>query len=433
MGKIHFFYSIFGKGLCMGIVDTAYEKARDIIETNISPYGLMASASGYRQVWARDLGIAALGTLLLDDSSADEAVVVSVRTLREYQAASGAIPIFVSASEPPIVRFGASNSCGIDAPMWYILTLYYLWRLEKIDTETLRDFIPSIQKAAAWLRCQDSNEDYLLEVPENSDWRDLWFYRHHVLYDDILYYATQRCMEEFAEEFGLELPPLSAGSTLDAVNLFYWCSLENCERIDRMDKNDEFKQTHIGELYHHITALLENYPYYLPYVAVTDFGLECDVVGNLLAIYFGVADKPKTGSILDYLDQCGAAEPYPVGVLDTPVATTDPRWSPWFAKGHLNMPYQYHNGGIWLFVGGFYVAALVAAGRHDEAAAALETLAEGCRQGKTMEWEFNEWLHKQTGKPMGSPQQLWSAAMFCHAYHALQNGHIPVFQDWSVR
>ncbi|MCD6385768.1 glycogen debranching protein, partial [Candidatus Sumerlaeota bacterium] len=218
--------------------------------------------------------------------------------------------------------------------------------------------------------------------------------------------------------------------TKEAVNLFYWISLENWQKILQLDRQEAFKQAQVSELYSVITGHLQNYPFYLPYVALTEYGLECDVVGNLLAIFFGIADRVKTKKILDYLDQCGAGSPFPVAVLDEPIHISDPRWSSWFAKAHLNLPYQYHNGGIWPFVGGLYVATLVKVGRIDEAQLYLERLAEGCRQGKTREWEFNEWLHKLTGRPMGSPEQLWSAAMYCFAYQSVQQKHIGVFQDW---
>lgn len=414
----------------MELIDIAQEKALEIIQSSASPYGLMASAVGYPQVWARDLGISALGISLLDEQSALDSILLSLRTLKQYQSESGAIPIFVSATDPPKVIFGVGNCSGIDASMWYIITLYYLWRLGKIDTNTLSEFAESIESAMRWLRCQDSNEDHLLEVPENSDWRDLWFYRHHVLYDDVLYYATQRCVEEMNPVLNLHTN-VNSLETKEAINLFYWISLENLEKILQLDKEDAFKQVQISELYSIITGHLENYPFYLPYVALTDYGLECDVVGNLLAILFGIADAQKSQKILDYLDQCGAAQPYPIAVLDQPVQVSDPRWSPWFAKAHLNLPYQYHNGGIWLFVGGLYVATLVKAERIEEARLNLERLAEGCRLGKKQEWEFNEWLHKLTGKPMGSPKQLWSAAMYSLAYLGVSQKHINVFQEWK--
>ena len=40
-----------------------------------------------------------------------------------------------------------------------------------------------------------------------------------------------------------------------------------------------------------------------------------------------------------------------------PVEPGDPDWRDYY--GTLNLPNHYHNGGIWPFLGGFYVAALV--------------------------------------------------------------------------
>jgi hypothetical protein len=36
------------------------------------------------------------------------------------------------------------------------------------------------------------------------------------------------------------------------------------------------------------------------------------------------------------------------------------------------------------------------------------------------EWEFSEWAHGQTGKPMGKAFQAWSCSEFIHACHDLK-------------
>jgi hypothetical protein len=60
----------------------------------------------------------------------------------------------------------------------------------------------------------------------------------------------------------------------------------------------------------------------------------------------------------------------------------------------------------------------------------LDSLAEACRQGIYGEWEFNEWLHGQTGRPMGKAHQAWSAASYVSAYTALH--HNAVTADFEV-
>jgi glycogen debranching enzyme len=103
----------------------------------------------------------------------------------------------------------------------------------------------------------------------------------------------------------------------------------------------------------------------------------------------------------------------------TPVVRPgDPDWRDYY--GMLNLPYHYHNGGIWPFIGGFYVAALVRAGRLPQAARALDRLTELNRSG-----EFNEWHHGQTAAPMGVKAQAWSAGMYLFACECVSRSEVP--------
>ena len=84
--------------------------------------------------------------------------------------------------------------------------------------------------------------------------------------------------------------------------------------------------------------------------------------GNLLAILFGVADAERTRHILRYLRQVGADEPFPVKAIYPPIFPGDKEWRDYYRSRNLNLPHHYHNGGIWPFIGGFYVATLVHTG-----------------------------------------------------------------------
>ena len=95
-------------------------------------------------------------------------------------------------------------------------------------------------------------------------------------------------------------------------------------------------------------------------------------------------------------------------------------WRDYYRVRGLNLPHQYHNGGIWPFIGGFYVVALVKAAQLQEAQRALERLADLARQGRQAEWEFNEWFHGESGRPMGFSFQTWSAAMYVYAYECVR-------------
>src|ERR687885_2771720 len=144
------------------------------------------------------------------------------------------------------------------------------------------------------------------------------------------------------------------------------------------------------------------------------------------AILFGVADKAKADRILDYVHGCGLNEPFPVRCLYPVLNPGDKDWREYYRVRNLNQPHHYHNGGAWPFIGGFYVAALVQVGRLDEARHQLNKLAEMNRLGKQKEWEFNEWFHGLSGRPMGFGGQSWSAAMYIFAVDAVERGEVNV-------
>ena len=169
--------------------------------------------------------------------------------------------------------------------------------------------------------------------------------------------------------------------------------------------------------------------FYLAHVSFGTFADSCDVLANVLAILCGVPTVDRANHILDHMGRHGVTDPYPAKTWLKPAEETDnpwgllkpaaertqdPRWR--------NPPYAYHNGGIWPFIGGYYVMALLKTGRVDEARAVMEKLAEGNAQTDQGRWGFHEWLHGVTGKPGGAPDQAWSAATFVMAYHAFSGG-----------
>ena len=76
-------------------------------------------------------------------------------------------------------------------------------------------------------------------------------------------------------------------------------------------------------------------------------------------------------------------------------------------------------------VGGFWIVALVAAGRVEQAKAELVKLARACA---LRNWAFTEWLHGKTLAPRGMPGQSWNAAAFLMAEHAVA-AEASIFDD----
>jgi glycogen debranching enzyme len=401
------------------LVETAFEKARGILTSECSPIGLMASPEGYPHVWARDSVITSLGAVLLPEHR--DCLRRSLETLASQQSELGAIPNNVSVATG---RLDHTNAGSVDSNLWFIIG-HYLQFQTFGDTEFLRAHWASLEKALLWLRYQDSNGCGLLEVHEAADWADLLANRFNILYDNVLWYASLRAMAALARALGVE------GARYDAladdlrhkIRIVLWVGPENADEWGATcPGHTEWKHT-----LSQVDPVLVKRPFFLPYVAFRDFGDYCDVFGNLLAILFGVANPAQVKRILDYLHQVGIAEPYPVRVLHPVIHPGNKDWREYYRNNNLNLPDQYHNGGIWPFVGGFYVAALVKAGRIEEAARQIEKLAAVNRLGIDAEWEFNEWCHGQTGRPMGYPHQAWSAGMYVLAYRAVREAQLPQF------
>jgi hypothetical protein len=159
----------------------------------------------------------------------------------------------------------------------------------------------------------------------------------------------------------------------------------------------------------------------------------CDLLGNSLAILTGLAPRTRAAKMVAWIEtECAdMRRRHELAVALPPcffpyVLPTEPDWRP---RYHLyNLPGDYHNGGVWPFVCGFYVAALVAAGRQRLAEERLGDLAELVRRTREapVKFGFNEWIKAQTGAPSGQDWQTWSAAMFLYAAACVEQGR-PLF------
>ena len=111
------------------------------------------------------------------------------------------------------------------------------------------------------------------------------------------------------------------------------------------------------------------------------------------------------------------------------VLPEDADWHPRYET--FNLPGNYHNGGVWPFICGFYIAALVAAGQFllaEEKLIALTKLI-GISSDKKLDYGFNEWIKAQDGTVMGQDWQTWSAALYLYAVKCVETKRTPFFED----
>jgi hypothetical protein len=351
------------------------------------------------------------------------AICVSLDTLTARQSPLGYIPLNVASDG----NRSTANAGAIDSNLWYIMGHHLLDRTFGAENvlERHRD---AIERAMLWVRYQDSDDDGLLESQEAADWADLLANRGKVLYSNVLFAMALRAYAAMAERIDLPDPALHtqlaavATARLNALHWVesdhgLWASVTSPELTGGHSESRRLVQTTVAQLW--------GRPFYLPWVAFRDFGDWCDVLGNSLAIVARVADPLRADQILTYFDEVGVARPYPAKAIHPSIQPGHKDWRDYYRNGDRSLPDQYHNGGIWPFIGGFLVAALVEAGRHGEAAEELERLAGALREGHGEPWEFNEWHHGRTGRPMGASQQAWTAALYLFAFRAVADGAVP--------
>ena len=411
------------------LIAEARKHALEILHGCATPYGFRASAdlAGYPQIWGRDSAITLLGAIASGDADLIQTGRMSLETLGNRQSRLGLVPLNLN---PESGYISTENSGACDSNLWYILGQYALYK-STANLEALKASWTKINMAMNWLQYQDMNECGLLEIPEAGDWMDLIAVRYNSLYDNVLFYAATLGYEEMSRVLATREPctpvMISAESIHERINLLMW--IDRCWVAAHFAEHlEKLKAIRLEwfMLYHNI-GTISSRPYYLPWVAFREYGDWCDSLANLLAILSGVADGHRSEHILRYMLQVGMAEPYPTKAISPPIFPGESNWRDYYRSRNLNLPHQYHNGGIWPMVGGFHVAALVQRGWQAEAEKLLLRLADANRQGINQPWEFNEWMHGESGHPMGYTRQAWSAAMFLYAAHAVETGDLPLF------
>ena len=390
--------------------EECYKNAKKMIENNNNDIGLLAGEY-FKEVWGRDALISCLGMCVSKDK---KMLNISKKTIDSiaYRENSGEIPNFFTSD---MIDYGETGC--VDSSLWYPIAVYFYFSATK-DYEFLNKHFKIIEKVINWIKQLDANKDGFIEVPECSDWMDLLSRSGRVLYDEILYYAALMYTSKIAWELNdcsAYIYEKKANELKKKINSFFWFSQKN---LDNMKKtgNKDFGSSSTDYIFS-----FKEIPYYAAEIGFRRADTRCDVFANTLALFFGVPDKDKEKQILNFFNENKVYEPYPVKVLIPPIEKKDPDWSihyriPLPPRMDLMDPGNSHNGGIWPFVGGFYVAMLAKKDKN-LAETLLEKLAE---VNSINNWEFNEWL-TSNGKISGKKHQTWNAGTYLLAYHYVKN------------
>jgi glycogen debranching enzyme len=386
------------------LVDACRAASIDLLKRNLSTAGILAAtpgalarSRGYTAIFARDAAVCAVGMALSGDPELEGAAPTGLLTLAAHQAPNGQIPKFVDMgrAEADFWYLGC-----IDATLWWLIGLAFLDRVQPAGRLVNR-LAPAVRKAIHWAQCQEHQRFFLLQQNEASDWADIMPRSGFVLYTNALWHLVKRLFD---------LP--GADDTRRSANeLFHPFSAALAE----------YRRARL--LAHYVRRDARHRDLYLSFVNFSFFGDEGDVFGNVLAVLCGLADAAAAKRTLDALDRARVGERWPVRVVCEPILEESVFWRPYMSRHKQNFAWQYHNGGIWPFVGGFWVAALAERGDRKRAARELAKLAA---VNALDDWAFTEWLNGQTGAPGGMRGQSWNAAAFLMAHHAI-GARAPLF------
>jgi len=366
-----------------------------LLEANLTPHGILAAsrteaavARRYTRIFGRDAAICVLAMCGSGVPALEQGAVASLDALAAQQAANGQIPKYVD-PEGQDADFWYLGC--IDATLWWLIAVDHVRRHGAVGAT---HWAPQAARAIRWLLAQEHQHFRLLQQNEASDWADIMPRSGYVLYTNALWAEVKR-------RFALD----HADDTRHHFNHLF-------NPFQR-----DLPEYHRARLLRHYARRGRRDPgLYLSFVNLSFVGDEGDVFGNVLALLAGLADEAMAHRIVRTIGAAQAAQPWPVRVTLHPMAPSHPLWRAYMGRHRQNLVHQYHNGGLWPFVGGFWVMALARLGMRDAAQAALLQLAQANAHG---DWRFTEWFDGKSLAPMGMAGQSWNAATFLLAQRAL--------------
>ncbi len=349
---------------------------------------------GYPEPYTRDLMISSLGFLVSGKKELVDAHRRVLLYLAENQTASGHIPSL--AHDPADV--GASDTTPL---FLFGLGLYRRF------TGKSRFLSAAADQALQWMHYQSPDDMIMVAQQPTTDWRDEQWVPGFGLYVNTIVYSYLRLF----------------GRSTEAALL---------RRL--MNRPDIRGPKHLR--YFHEGFAVPHKPHYAMWSFKIYHDERCDLLGNALAILSGIASPARAKRIVNWIEaQCAGLRHRRQLIGRLPpclfpyLEPGEPDWRARYAK--YNRPGDYHNGGIWPFICGFYVAACVAAGRQhlaEEKLIELTRLVRPARKARVA-FGFNEWIKAQSGKPRGQDWQTWSAAMYLYAVECVRSKRTPFFDE----
>jgi hypothetical protein len=406
-------------------------RALALLESCSTEHGFFASTArvdNYNRIWARDGCVMGLAALLTDRMDLHQACRRTLCTLARHQGPHGEIPSNV---DPRTGRVSYGGTAGrLDGNLWFVIcSSEYGQRTG--DHAILRELIEPLGRLRFLLGAWEYNNRGLLYVPLTGDWADEYLQTGYVLYDQLLYFAAQRALIDIETMMGMTIDQDARDRTRRLRNLIqanYWFG------------NDE---VNLEDVYHEVlyakargaSSRCAN-TYWAPFFSPGGYGYRFDTLANSLASLLGVADEHQAKSVDRHIAESVVQKEVMLLPAFHPVITSiDDDWNDLqmtFSYQFKNEPNEYHNGGLWPLVTGFYAASLARRGRKILAKHYTEGIHRANARAMEGEpWAFPEYLHGVQHKPGGTPRLGWSAAAAILAEAYLAGARLLAFEGES--
>lgn len=369
-----------------------YDKAIRLLLEVASPDGFLASAentSNYKRVWARDGVICGLAALASGDEKLIATFKSTLDTLAENQHDIGTIPsnVLVSADKKEVSYGGLAGR--VDAVTWFIIGVCQ-YAHHQCDPAFVVRYHYEIEKGLELLNAWEFNNKHLVYVPLSGNWADEYITDGYVLYDQLLRVWALRSYNHFAKSEVIQ------------------------EKIEAITSQIEinFLPESTGEKFHERAYKEVVFTDYMPCsFSPSGYKTQFDAFANSLAVILNIGPKTFHSQLLKFTENLTAETT--LGLLPAfwpPVFENDEHWH--LLKNNCryefrNYPYEFHNGGSWPMVNGFYGLALLAKGEEKKATSILDKIN---RANALEEFSFYENFNTKTAEPNGVSFCAWSAA-----------------------
>ncbi len=372
--------------------DINYIKAIELLRNCSSSEGFLASAqniSNYNRVWARDGVICGLAALASGDADLIETFRNTLETLAKNQHHNGTIPsnVMTNGGKNEVSYGGLAGR--VDAVTWFIIGIcQYAYHTK--DVAFAKKYDSNIQKCLSLLEAWEFNNKHLIYVPLSGNWADEYITEGYVLYDQLLRIWALKSYNYFAktEEIVFKIHHIT---TQIEIN---------------------FTPNSTGEKYHERAYKEFNIQEFMPCsFSPAGYKTPFDAFANSLALFLNIGNSDFQRHILEHAIQLSNENPLQlIPAFWPPIQEQDSDWN--LLKNNCkyefrNYPNEFHNGGSWPMVNGFYGLALLAKDKNGDATTILNAINEA---NATENYSFYENFNSMTKAPNGVAFCAWSGA-----------------------